>query len=86
MNWFKDGYGWSDGGGMIFMVILWIVIIGLGFWLVTCLTRKEKSVPREELPRQILDRRLASGEIDASQYAQARRLVDGHSQDVGQNK
>ena len=86
MNWYRDGYGWSHGEGMIFMVVLWIVIIGLGFWLVTWLTRKDNSAPQEESPRQILDRRLAGGEIDASQYAQARRLIDVHSQDAGQNK
>ena len=86
MNWYRDGYGWMDGGGMILMAVIWIVIIGLGIWLVTWLTRKDKSVPREETPRQILDRRLASGEIDAAAYAQARRLIDGHSPDVSGTK
>ena len=86
MNWYRDGYGWSHGGGMIFMVVLWFAIISLGFWLVTWLTRKDESAPQEESPRQILDRRLAAGEIDASQYAQARRLIDGHSQEVRENK
>lgn len=86
MNWYRDGYGWTDGGGMIFMAVLWIVIIGLGIWLVTWLTRRDKLVPREETPRQILDRRFATGEIDAAAYAQARRLIEGHSPDVSETK
>lgn len=86
MNWYGDGYGWSNGGGMILMAVIWILIIGLGIWLVTWLTRRDKSVAREETPRQILDRRFAAGEIDAASYAQARRLVEGHSADVGETK
>ena len=34
-------------------------------------------------PRAILDHRLASGEIDAEQYAQLRRLLDGQSAGAG---
>ena len=86
MNWYRDGYGWTYGGGMIFMAVIWILIIGLGIWLVTWLTRRDKSVPREESPRQILDRRLAAGEIDAAAYAQARRLIEGHSTEVNETK
>lgn len=68
------------------MAIMWILIIGLGIWLVTWLTRRDKSIPREETPRQILDRRFANGEIDAAAYAQARRLIEGHSPDVNETK
>lgn len=68
------------------MAVIWILIIGLGIWLVTWLTRRDKSVPREETPRQILDRRFAAGEIDAAAYAQARRLIEGHSPDVIETK
>lgn len=80
MNWYgRDGYGWMDGGGMLLMGLIWILIIGLGIWLVTHLTRRDKSstLPNTETPRQILDRRFASGEIDATAYAQARRLIEG---------
>ena len=68
-----------NGGGMLLMGLFWILIIGLGIWLVTWLNRRDKSValPKEESPRQILDRRLASGEIDAATYAQARKLIEG---------
>jgi putative membrane protein len=82
MNWYgRDGYGWMDGGGMLLMGLIWILIIGLGIWLVTWLTRRDKStaVPNTETPRAILDRRFASGEIDATAYAQARRLIEGQA-------
>ena len=86
MNWYRDGYGWTDGGGMLLMALIWLLIIGLGIWLVTWLTRGDRSTPREETPRQILDRRFAAGEIDAAGYAQARRLIEGHSTDVSETK
>ena len=86
MNWYRDGYGWTNGGGMILMAVIWILIIGLGIWLVTWLTRREKSTPIQETPRQMLDRRLAAGEIDAAAYAQARRLIEGHFPDVNVTK
>lgn len=87
MNWYGDGNGWMNGGGMIFMGLMWILIIGLGIWLVTWLTRKDKSIERQETPRQILDRRFATGEIDANAYAQARRLIEGgHSPDSSETK
>ena len=86
MNWYGNGSGWTNGGGMILMAIIWLLIIGLGIWLVTWLTRRDKSVSKEETPRQTLDRRLASGEIDAAAYAQARRLIDGFAPGVSETK
>jgi putative membrane protein len=80
MNWYRgDGYGWMDGSGMLFMGIMWILILGLGIWLVTWLTRRDRSLsaPKAESPRQILDRRLAAGEIDSATYTQARGLIEG---------
>lgn len=68
------------------MALLWIAIIGLSIWFVTWLTRRDKSVERPETPRQILDRRFASGEIDATGYAQTRRLIDGHSSGSDETK
>lgn len=91
MNWYRgDGYGgWMNGGGMVFMAIMWVLIFALGIWLVTWLTRREKtttSLPQSETPRQILDRRFAAGEIDAAAYAQARRLIEGQTPEVQENK
>ena len=77
MDWYDNGG--MNGSWMIFMGIFWVIIIALGIWFVTRLTQRDKKSENKETPRQILDRRLASGEIDASDYATARRLIDGHS-------
>ncbi len=77
MNWYRDGG--MDGGSMIFMGLLWILVIGLGIWFVTWLTRREGPNAPQETPRQILDRRFALGELDSAEYAKARRLLDGHA-------
>jgi putative membrane protein len=86
MNWYGDGNGWMGGWGMIFMGLFWILLIGLGIWLVTWLTRRDKPFAQSETPRQILDRRFAAGEIDATAYAQARRLIENHGPDLGETK
>lgn len=87
MNWYRgDGYGWMDGGGMLVMGLIWILIFGLGIWLVTRVIGKNGSSSVQETPRQILDRRYASGEIDAAAYAQARKLIEGKTPDIGESK
>ncbi|HUW88278.1 MAG TPA: SHOCT domain-containing protein [Candidatus Paceibacterota bacterium] len=83
MNWYRDGYG-MDGGSIVLMALMWLVIIGFGIWLVTWITRRDNNPPLQhacvvdkmETPRQILDRRFASGEIDADTYSQARKLIE----------
>jgi putative membrane protein len=86
MNWYGNGNGWMGGGGMIFMGLFWILLIGVGIWLVTWLTRRDQPSLHQENPRQALDRRFAAGEIDATAYAQARRLIESHSSDLGETK
>ncbi|AXY49205.1 SHOCT domain-containing protein [Rhodococcus ruber] len=74
---YGNGVGW---GWMMLMPLLWIVLIGVIVWAVVSLTRRptdrtadprHRAAPRET-PREILDRRFASGEIDAEAYTQAR--------------
>lgn len=76
MGWNGDGAGWMNGGGWVFACFFWILLLGLGILLVTWLTRREKPAEGQESPRQILDRRFTSGDIDSAAYAQARRLLD----------
>src|SRR5690349_12026169 len=77
--------GWYDGGwGGPWMVLFWVVVIGAVVWGVARLTRRpgDGTVPPPvESPRQILDRRFASGELTEEQYAAARRALEGHSVD-----
>jgi len=77
MNWYDNGG--MNGSWMIFMGLFWVIIIALGVWFVTRLTQGDRTSRQQETPRQILDRRFALGEIDASDYAKTRRLIDGHS-------
>jgi len=74
-----DG-SWMNGFGMLFMVLVWGALIALGVWAVVRTTRGNTvGHTSAESPRQILDRRFATGEIDAEQYAAARRVLEGRS-------
>lgn len=75
MGWYDNG--WGSGLGMLLMLLVWGGLVGLGVWAVARLTRSESRPTAVESPRQILDRRLASGDIDAEQYAEARHLLEG---------
>ncbi|MFG3015855.1 SHOCT domain-containing protein [Streptomyces cinerochromogenes] len=70
---------------MAFMPLLWIVLIGLAVWAVVHLTRHpadrggpERGWTSGETPEDILDRRFASGEIDADAYDEARKHLAAH--------
>ena len=80
MNWYGDGVA---GGGWVvmgLMAMFWIALIVVAIWAAVHLLRKEgPATPTTPPPRAILDQRLAAGEIDAEQYAQLRRLLEGHS-------
>ncbi|WP_336113617.1 SHOCT domain-containing protein [Streptomyces sp. PTD9-10] len=81
MMYWDGGWGW-----MAFMPLLWIVLIGLVVWAVVHLARRpadrgggteHRWAPRET-PEEILDRRFASGEIDAAAYNEAREHLTAH--------
>jgi len=78
-----DGYG-MNGGGWIVMVLLWVGILAvIVFALVRIFpSREDRSgapavpfVPTPERPLEILDRRLASGEIDIETYDRLRERI-----------
>ncbi len=75
MGWFDNGWGY--GFGMLVMLLVWGGLIGLGIWAIGRITGGQSPPTSAESPRQILDRRFASGEIDAEQYAEARRMLEG---------
>lgn len=83
MGWYNNGAGWGAGIGMLLMLLVWGGLIALGIWAVARLTRGSgqptQPMAGQETPRQILDRRFASGEITAEQYAEARRVLEGRS-------
>jgi len=69
---------------MGFMMVFWIVAIGLGIWAIARFTSGPTSstMVSAESARAILDRRFANGEIDATAYAEARRLLENPGSDA----
>ena len=79
MNWYHDGG--MDGSSFIYMSLMWVVLIGIGIVLVRWTTHRDRQSNPQETPRQILDRRLASGDLTQAEYAKSRHLIDGHGLD-----
>ncbi|MHB1567938.1 MAG: SHOCT domain-containing protein [Solirubrobacteraceae bacterium] len=74
------GYG-MGAGGWVLMMVFWIVLVAVVVWAIVRLVPSRTDDAREprrsaaeppEKPREILDRRLASGEIDAETYEELR--------------
>lgn len=76
------GFGMMNGFGGVFMILLWVVIIGLGVWLVSRLASNANSQPPSnstalpESPLDILKKRYARGEITKEQFEEMRRTLD----------
>ena len=64
-------WGWA---GMALMWVFWIGVIALLVWGVMALTRGSGRGDAPT-PREILDRRLAHGEIDEAQYERLRTTL-----------
>ncbi|QHE74319.1 SHOCT domain-containing protein [Rhodococcus sp. WAY2] len=60
--------GWYGGAGwmMIGMAGFWLLVIGVLAWAIVRVFPRQPRVGED--PRQILDRRFASGEIDEATY------------------
>lgn len=73
-------YGWDNGmgaGGWVLMILSWVALIALIVWAIARLFPAISGGARREdadtaTPQQILDRRLARGEIDTDEYARLR--------------
>ena len=76
-DWWDGGF---MGGGMLFgglfMLVFWGAVIGLLVMLVRYLAAGETSArPSGESPREILDRRFATGEIGKDEYEARRKAL-----------
>lgn len=80
MDWYEHGgNGWGGyGWGMVVMVLAMSLVVVAGGWLLFRGTRAGQPTAAES-PRAILDRRLASGEIDPETYANLRQALAGAS-------
>src|SRR5262245_17661042 len=74
-------YGWYGWTWMLLMPLFWIVLLGVIVWAVVRIVQRPTdrwpAERRGETPQEILDRRFASGEIDAETYTQARDRLAG---------
>lgn len=79
-----DGNGGWWGVGMLLMGVFWIAVIALAVWAVLRVSRGSNQPAAGEVDsaRRILDRRYAAGEITTEQYAEMRRVLEGHSVEV----
>jgi len=74
-----DGwYGGMGAGGWILMILLWVLLVAVIVWAGAQLfgTRTLREDERER-PEDILDRRLARGEIDVDTYDVLREKLHG---------
>jgi uncharacterized membrane protein len=73
--------GWAIA--ILWTVIILALIAGAIYWLVSELSRRsnprEAAVTGEGSAREILDRRLAKGELTVDQYKELRGALDGEA-------
>jgi putative membrane protein len=73
MNGYHNG---MDAGWWVLMSVLWIALIALIVWALVRLFPGRASFAQSEDAVSLLDRRLASGEIDARTYDELRERLD----------
>ena len=80
MGWYNDGSGVGSSAVTGLMLLFWVAVLGAAIWGGLHFLRGDGGrATVSPTPRAVLDTRLASGEIDAEQYAALRRLLDGQS-------
>lgn len=72
-----DGYD-MGAGGWATMMTGWLIVTALIVWIVARLSgaRGQDRPAPDETPRDILDRRLARGEIDGDAHARLKATIE----------
>jgi len=75
------GGGFFMGGMHVLWWLFWLVLIG---WLVSWFWRRpgNHGRGRRETPHEVLQRRLANGEITTAEYDERKALLDRDSGDM----
>ena len=75
---YDSGWGWFGAG---FMMVFWVALLGVAVWAIVRLTNRADSRPAqpaagadEPSAQDVLDRRLASGEITVEEHTR----LSGH--------
>jgi len=77
MGWYHGDWGFAGFVGMAVMLLLWGAAMWLAVWAIARFTRTERLPDRTvDSTRSILDRRFASGQIDAEEYVRSRRALE----------
>lgn len=76
MHW----YWWDGGmgaGGWLLMTLFWVVLVAVIVWAVARIfpSRRDGEGEAPERPEDILDRRLAGGEMDPATYDEIREKL-----------
>jgi putative membrane protein len=76
-----NGFHSMGAGGWVLMALFWVALVALIIWLVARLFPRGADDGRDvrersDTPRDILDRRLATGELDVETYEELREQLD----------
>jgi len=70
------------GNGLILMIVFWVVLIGLGIYLLTRFingnnknSKNNEAINNKQTPLQILQERLVRGEIDKEEYERLKSII-----------
>jgi putative membrane protein len=79
-----NGFHSMGAGGWVLMALFWVAFVALIVWLVARLFPRGADDGRDlrersNRPREILDRRLAAGELDVETYEELREQLDPRS-------
>ena len=72
MMWGSGMWGW----GLLWMVVFWGALVAGIVWLVQAATSSRDRTDGGRTGRQLLDERLARGELSIEEYEQRRRVLD----------
>lgn len=86
MGWNGANAGWMA----VLMVVAWLVLIAVAAWAVVALTRgrRRPDAPPAagESPAQLLDRRLAAGELTPEEYLALRSALEVYPAAPGRDR
>lgn len=78
MTWWNGGVGWGGWLAMsLMMIVVWGVLIfgGIARWRATDRSDRSQPPAGHPTPEQLLDERIARGEIDIEEYRQRRESL-----------